>query len=212
MPTVAHIVESEIRKKPFLEEALHRGLINHAALADSLIPTVEKELRTNVTFSAVNMAVRRFAEKASTNTRKLRLFDDSTDITLKSDLVEICVDKNKSPLPPMHARQGDFLAITQGLHEATIITSKRNKDSVQKQLPRGAIRKVISDLSAVTITLPEHSIEGPGLFYTLSKEFFWENINIIEIISTYTEVTLIVHTDDAPRILKSVRELIKKNM
>ena len=38
MVTVAHLVEKIVEQKPFVQEALSRGIINNAALAEELIP------------------------------------------------------------------------------------------------------------------------------------------------------------------------------
>ncbi len=45
MVTIARIVEKHIEERPFVQEALSRGIINNAALAEELIPIVEKELK-----------------------------------------------------------------------------------------------------------------------------------------------------------------------
>ena len=43
MPTIQHIVQDIIRKRPFLQEALSRGIVNNAALSEELIPKTKKE-------------------------------------------------------------------------------------------------------------------------------------------------------------------------
>ena len=63
MVTIAHLIEKVIEEKPFLQEALSRGIINNAALAEELKPLIEKEMKKKVKFSAVNMAIRRLSEK-----------------------------------------------------------------------------------------------------------------------------------------------------
>ena len=63
MVNVSHLVEKIIEQKPFLQEALSKGIVNNAALAEELRPQIEKELKKEVKFSAVNMAVRRLSEK-----------------------------------------------------------------------------------------------------------------------------------------------------
>ena len=45
MVTVAHLVEKIIAQKPFLQEALSKGIVNNAALAEELLPEIEKELK-----------------------------------------------------------------------------------------------------------------------------------------------------------------------
>ena len=41
---------SPLEDKPFIQEALARGIVNHAALAESLIPGIERELKKEVKF------------------------------------------------------------------------------------------------------------------------------------------------------------------
>ena len=45
MVTIAKVVEKYIDEHPFIQESLSRGIINHAALANELIPIVNKELK-----------------------------------------------------------------------------------------------------------------------------------------------------------------------
>ena len=77
MATVTQIVEQLIRQKPFLHEALRRGIINHAALAEDLMPDVEASFEKKVTFSAVNMAIRRLSERLEKRQVESLLFDHS---------------------------------------------------------------------------------------------------------------------------------------
>ena len=44
MVTISHLAEKLISEKPFLQDALYRGIINYRALADDLVPKIEKEL------------------------------------------------------------------------------------------------------------------------------------------------------------------------
>ena len=108
MPTVAHVVEKIIEEKPFLQEALSKGIINNAALADSLKPDIERELKKEVKFSAINMAIRRIGEKLEKTFVEKAKFDSQTDITIKSNLVEITVYKMEDiqlKLKKMHRYQ-----------------------------------------------------------------------------------------------------------
>ncbi len=57
MVTVSHLVEKIVKRKPFLEEALARGILNYVALAETLQPEIEKELKTKVKTSAIMMAL-----------------------------------------------------------------------------------------------------------------------------------------------------------
>ena len=63
MVNMSFLVEKIIEQKPFLQEALSKGIVNNAALAEQLMPELEQQLKNKVKFSAVNMAIRRLSEK-----------------------------------------------------------------------------------------------------------------------------------------------------
>ena len=63
MVTVSHIVNHLIMEKPFLEDALARGIINYAGLAEELQPIIETEMDKKVKITAIVMALRRHSEK-----------------------------------------------------------------------------------------------------------------------------------------------------
>lgn len=218
MVTIAHIVEKLILEKPFLQEALSRGIVNNAALAEELIPSIEKELKKKVKFSAVNMAIRRLSEKLKQSFVEKTKFDRTSDITIKSDLIEITVFKMvdvqkyvKKLYDVVDFKQGDFLTITQGLHEVMIITNQKHEKDIIKILPKKIIKKIIKRLSSITINIPIESPETIGLFFIATRALSWENIPIVDIVSTLTEMTFIIKEDDTARAFGVLKELIKSH-
>ena len=219
MVTVSHLVEKVIEQKPFIQEALSNGIINNAALADQMLPEIEKELKKKVKFSAVNMAIRRLSEKLEQSFISKAKFDKNSDITLKSNLIEITVYKMedsqeyiKELYSLVDIKGGDFLTITQGLHELMIITNEKYEKKILGMFPNKLIKKSIKNLSSITINIPEESIETIGLFYIVTRALNWENINIVDIVSTFTEMTFIIKEEDTARSFNVLKELIKENV
>jgi aspartokinase len=219
MVTVSHLVEKIIEQKPFIQEALSNGIINNAALADQMLPEIEKELKKKVKFSAVNMAIRRLSEKLEQSFIVKAKFDKNSDITLKSNLIEITVYKMedsqeyiKELYSLVDIKGGDFLTITQGLHELMIITNEKYEQKILEMFPNKLIKKSIKNLSSITINIPEESIETIGLFYIVTRALNWENINIVDIVSTFTEMTFIIKEEDTARSFNVLKELIKENV
>lgn len=219
MVTVSHLVEKVIEQKPFIQEALSNGIINNAALADQMLPEIEKELKKKVKFSAVNMAIRRLSEKLEQSFISKAKFDKNSDITLKSNLIEITVYKMEDSQEYIKElyflvdiKGGDFLTITQGLHELMIITNERYEKKILEMFPNKLIKKSIKNLSSITINIPEESIETVGLFYIVTRALNWENINIVDIVSTFTEMTFIIKEEDTARSFNVLKELIKENV
>ena len=215
MPTIAHLTRKTIEKKPFLEEALSEGIVNNAALAEKMIPELEKELKKKVKFSAVNLAIRRMAEDMERKQVIHLKFNKDTDITAKSNIIEIILYPDekiaeyiKKIYNIMDFKKGDFLTITQGISEVMIITNEKHEEKIINLLPNKIIKKKIKKLSTLTVNIPESAVEGIGLFYLISKALTWENISIIDTVSTYTEITLIVKEDDASRAFDILKKLI----
>ena len=66
----------------------------------------------------------------------------------------------------------------------------------------------MENLSSLTLNIPESSIETIGLFYIVTRALNWENINIIDIVSTYTEMTFIVKEEDTARSFNALKRLL----
>ena len=218
MPTVAHIVKSIIAKKPFIQEALSRGILNNAAFAEELTPVIEKELGKKVKFSAVNMAIRRLGEKLEKTFVIRPKFDKNSNLTIKSDLVAITFYKNdiaqknlKQLYNIVNLKEGELLTITQGLYEIMIVTNSKNQKEILTLFPKSSVKKVIKNLSSITINIPIESIKIIGLFYSVTRALTWDNINIVDIVSTLTEMTFIVDENDTARTFDILKRLIKEN-
>lgn len=218
MVTIAHIVENIVGQKPFLEESLARGIINYAALAEILNPEIEKELKKKIKYSAVMMALRRLAEKLENKTIKnLQIRFKETDLTIKSDLFEITVLKSATVISNLRKlydlvdfSKGDFLTVTSGIYEVTIISNKKHRSKIQKILESEKVSKTIDHLSSITLKIPFEAVETVGFFYLVTKTLNWENINIVEIVSTLTELTFILKEDDVGRAFTALKKLIEE--
>jgi aspartokinase len=215
MPSIARAVEDNIRKKPFIEQALSRGIINYASLADELMPVLEKELGKKVKHSAVMMALRRLAEKLEHNKVNEISFTYDGSIQVRDGITEFTIEKTPRTLSLIEKliakidySKGDFMTVTQGIHEITILIDSKNSPWINKRVKTNHTR--IDDLSSLTLFVPESAKKNPGFFYIITKELAWENININEIVSTENELSLIVASDDVPRVFSIIQNLLKK--
>ena len=70
--------------------------------------------------------------------------------------------------------------------------------------------KKTDNLSSISIKLPEENISIPGVYYFMFQKMSWEGINIIEVISTSNEFTIVVNdknVNDAFKIVKNLKSL-----
>ena len=218
MLSVARAVEKIISDKPFVQEGLSRGIINNAALATEMIPEVESLLKRKVKFSAVNMAIRRLSENLEKSFVKGAKFDNDSDVTMRSGLVQIVIHKIEDVQDYLRKlydivdyRNGDFLTITQGIFEVMIITNSRYEKKILDLIPKKLIKKTFRNLSGITIRLPETGTNMVGLFYLFTRALAWENITIVDFVSTFTEATMTFYDQDSARAYKTLKQVVLSN-
>ncbi len=218
MVSIAHIVEKIIRQKPFIEESIRRGIISYGGLADMLLPKIEEELGKKVKHPAVMMALRRFADKAKEKTIKDIKFKEQTDIIVRSNLIAITVYKTpeskeliRKIQEIINLKEGDFMSTISGINEITIITNKRREKNILKIVKQEEIKNITKNISSLSINIPENSTETVGLFYTITRSLAWENISIIEIVSTWSETSYILNTKDISKAFDTIKNLIEEH-
>ena len=216
MISTTRVTEKILEKRPFLQEALRKGIVNNAKLAENLLPQVESELNKKVKFSAVNMAIRRLAEKLENMQANTKYFS-SSDLTVRSDLFMLNVNKDEKSLAKIkdiynkiETKQGDFLTITQGLQEIMIITNSKYSDKILPMFSKSH-SKHMGNLSAVTLRLPEDAIQIPGIIFIATRAMAWENVNIVDVVSTFTELTFLVEENETAVAFECLKRMIKEH-
>ncbi len=215
MITISEVVEGIVRRSSFLEEALSLGIVNLSSLARKIKPEVEKELMKKVRDGAIIMGLKRLSTKIKKIHKKQRdFFSSPPDLMVRSNLVEITIpnsglllSKQKRLLEEIKFIQNYFITFTQGIYETTIIVSKNLEDKLLKIFEDEKIISKFENLSSITIQLPEGSALVPGIYSFILKSLAWEGINLIEVVSTFNEFTIILenkNTDKAFSILKKI--------
>ncbi len=217
MVTIAHLTKKIIEQRPFFQEALAKGIINYGSLADLILPEIKKELKKEVKHSAVMMALRREAERLEKTVITTIKFSKDTEITIKSNLIEITVQKTPGLLKRLEKlykyiefEKGDMLSVTQGSIEVTIVTNSKYKDKLYNVFDKENIVSEIENIASLSINIPENAVDEYGLFYIVARALTWENIPIIELVSTFREMILILNEDDVTQAFKVMQNLIKE--
>lgn len=214
MYSISQAVEDIIRSKPYFSELLERDLLNITQLARQLKPEIEDRCMKETTVEAIAMAIRRFPVKTMPKGVSDQ-FSKTPDIMVRSHLCEITVTKQNN-LKQIHTTlaqsnliEGQFLTITQGIFEDTIIFSQDQKEKVIGLFRPSDIVSTFDDLAAITIRLQPATVITPGVYYYFLKSLFLEHINVIEVVSTYLEFTLLVEEKDAERTFGTVKKLFR---
>jgi aspartokinase len=216
MANVAQLVSQMVQRRPFLEEALVSGIVNYAYLADTLKPAIEKELRKEVKRYAIVMALRRLTDDLKESfVAQAGLSLKGASITITSGIFEITVLKGTKSIGMLsdlysmvNMQKGDFLTITQGTSEITILSNSKYRERIERLFSKDQIVKITDGLSSLTVRIPVDAADSVGLLYALTKALSWDNVNIVEFVSTLTEEILFIHEDDTSEAFNAIKRLI----
>lgn len=207
MITIAQIIEDQIKKGSFLEEALIKGIINYSSLARKLQPIVEQKLVKNVKEGAIIMALKRVSTNLQgTLPKSENILEGLGDITIRSNLVDYTFsnsstigDAQNRILEKTEGRKDIFITISHGVSQITIIASEALEDDIKKIFKDETEVCALQNLSSLTVRIPTEATKTTGVLYSILKVLAWEGINMIETISTFTELTLVLETKDIER-------------
>lgn len=219
MKAVHVVVEEIIKKSPFLEEALAEGLINLSSLSRQIKAEIDEELNKDVKIGAIVMALKRLSPKFDPTFQiKIRkVVSKLGDITVRSKITyytfensESLIECQSQLLKKLKGKKDIFFAFSQGVYETSIILSDSENNDINDIFKNEKQLQASTGLSSLTIKLPSENADVSGIYYFILKKLAWEGINILDIISTMHEFTIIVNDENIDRafsILKNINRL-----
>lgn len=194
---VAEILESS----EIATEAMRAGLLNLSAFADQIHAQVEEKTFKTVKRASIVVALSRIAQQqlATSSLRPLVVLDS---ITIKSPLCDVTFEKTdrnleklKTLIRDLSQKEQQFLTITQGTEEITIIADQENEPEILaifETEPKAAY----TDLVGITVRFSEKYLQQPNTIYAILSMLAVKRINVIEIVSTYTELTVLIEKNN----------------
>jgi hypothetical protein len=205
MLTIGKVVEDIINRSPFLREAITEELINISSLARKIKSETEEILKRDVKEGAIVMAIKRMSPGSyhKINMKIKNFLGDLGDYLVRSDLEDITfsnsdtIRSRQAELMSAISNEKDYyMTICRGIGETTIISSKTISPIISRIFKGEEVKSQSSNLASVTIKLPKTNTEISGIYYYILKHLAWEGINIIEVVSTSNEFTIVVSIND----------------
>lgn len=218
MITISETVNDIISQSPFLEEALADNLVNVSSLARKIKPAVEDRLKKEVKEGALIMAINRLAPNYyyKINIGLKDFITNLGDFTVRSDLMDYTYlntddlrKKQSILLKQLEEQMGVFYTFSQGINETTIIISASQEILMDELFKNENLVNKKTDLSTITMKLPDENTEISGFYYFILKNLAWEGINIMEVISTTNEFTIVVRDVDVQKAFSILLNLKK---
>lgn len=213
MIKVSNTVFEIIQTDELALEALRTKLLNLSAYADKIQKNVENAAKKPVKKGTIVAALARIGKnlpKASSLIQNVLL----TNIGIKSSLTlmtfkrSIEVQRKIANMHPFLLSTYELFSVTEGPEEITIICGDNSKSTILKHL--GTKPKAeFSGLVAVSVAFSEKNIEIPNVIYTLMNALAAKRINILEIVSTYTELSFLIRKEDMETAIKALNIYFK---
>ncbi|MCF8416932.1 MAG: aspartate kinase [Crocinitomicaceae bacterium] len=216
MNSIGKITEELINKSPFLREAMTDELINISALARKLKPEIEEIIGSEVKEGAIVMAIKRMTPGLyhRLNVKITNVMGDLGDFLVRSNLSDITYENSESLktkqaelVHEINKENDSFFTICKGVTETTFIVSSHHDDMIKRLFKNEKLKSHSTDLASVTVKLPSVNTEIYGIYYYILKHLAWEGINIVELVSTSNEFTIVVKQDFVDKAFKILMQL-----
>ena len=190
--TIAQNVRNHLQNKPYLLEALEKGIVNLSELSRQ----IQTELKIE-NMSAVKAALRRFSEELQKHKQKR---EEKVLQVLKRSVMAVYDRKSVIITPNEIATQTGMKVDLLG--------------KVVYLLDRSDLPKRVSALvkhdncTMIVVHSPEELEATPGVVAFLTTLLAEQNVNIIEFISCWTETIIVVEKKDSLKAYEVLSNLV----
>lgn len=217
MIKISTIVEKILLQSEIAYTSLENGILNLSAYAQQIHAEVEKQTKKHVKIGSIVAALSRI-QKNLTKRPSIIPHLDINDISVKSGLIELAynkTDQNLENLTKLYAKKKfdshEFLMITHGLSEIGIICTKNLEEKFRTAFSHEQPKLFLENLLGITVRFSKDYINTPNITYAFARKFALKRINIVELVSTFTELTFIVHEDDLQISFDTLNEIFIEN-
>ncbi len=206
MKKVSDYARELLNEDEVARSALHEGFLNLSAFAAKIKPQIEKRMLRRISMPSVVVALSRLKDEiGSSRKTKHTLVPEVVikHISVQSGLSELNYEKTLRTterahklhtLPHLH--DDGMLLVSYGVREITLITREEHMKLIRNAFAAQRPKTILSDLSAITVSFDPNYLEIPNTIFALTRPLALRRINVIEIVSTFSELTFIVRTKD----------------
>lgn len=195
---------------------LQKGCLNLSAYAKLIQQEVEIMTKKEVKLGSIVIALSRLG-KTQKQQSGLLPTPNVIEVSARSGLMEIVYERTQRNLELFHlvqkeiaTSQATYFMATQGIAEITLIAPEEKLPKIQEFFRGITPKSTIRNLSGLTLRTTEEVIYTPNVFFSILYPFAMARINVLEIISTYTEITMIFEDKDLQEGFEILKRFLKR--
>lgn len=195
---ISTIVQDIMENDDLVKSLASKGLLNYMAYARSIQKDVEEKAFKDIQLGSITAAVTRYVNELKPI--DLPSEKDIQQISLQTNLEGVTYERSEEVSKKIQSIYNEikvdnktYITITQGINEITIIAESSVIDIFRQKLKNYSTIYDISEIVGITVKFGLKYMSIPNLFYLLIRKLALRNINIVEIVSTATELTFIIN-------------------
>lgn len=202
-------IEQIVRGNPFLQFGLTHRLYNLSEMAQFIGPVVQVRLEKPIKKTALVMALSRLQRKLQQHLPEADNFEIE-NLGVQSNLATRTYEKRRKNHEQVNLaynavqKQGEYFIYSESTSEITIFFHKKFIPLVENIVADYPKYKN-DEVTAVQVKFDEQFFYEPGLMYLIMQKMMLQNINIIELSSTFTELIFFIHQDDLQLVFDTLR-------
>lgn len=211
MITISQAVETILRHDDLALAAAHSGWLNLSSYARSIRPQLEHTLMKDVQEGSIVTALSRITaelpQRHAMNAAIIQSFAVHSNLEgMTYERSENISAQIRETYHQVGATNKSFLTVTQGINEITVIAEASVARLFREKLhdPHTVYDK--KDLVGITVKFAPKNLEIPNLIFQLTRRLAYRDINIIEIVSTATELTYVIAKQDVTAALEQLQK------
>jgi|SaaInlStandDraft_4_1057021.scaffolds.fasta_scaffold02980_7 hypothetical protein len=201
MIQLSQVIQTLVNRNPLIHYGMHHNLLNMSKVADFLHPMIEIRAKKQVSRGSIMMQLSRLQKNLQKITPDGITFR-TNNLTLHASLAVITYDRTATLLEKVNKivsaqmTKDSFLALNRGSSELTLIVDSELSSYIQNEI-HAHPKNIIAPVTAITIHFSEKYADVPGFLYHVIQQITLQGINIVEVTSTYSELTILVAQKDA---------------
>ena len=217
--SVSSCVKRIVDKSPFIHEMLINGILSFSNYASSIQDEVQKAYGKEV-YSGGGLRVWASALfiRASQGSHKKIVCNVEYGIVMKTNIFDLNLVRRDSFISKLgvlygqiSTEKGDFLNITLGSHEVSLAVSEKYRSLVGELAKDEEVLHQMDDLVALSLVFTGDFLQTPGIVYEAVRHLAWEQINVIEIVSTMNELTFVIKREDSMKAFDVLQGFLSAN-
>ena len=190
--SVAKNVRSYLRNKPYLLEALEKGIVNLSELARQ----IQKELKANDP-SAIKAALRRYSEELKKHKQKR---EEKVLHLLKHSSIAV-YDRKSVMITGKEVNQKNGLKVDL-LDKFVYLLDRSDLPDRINALMRH------DNCTMIVVHSPEELEATPGVVAFIATLLAEQSVNIVEFISCWTETIIVIEKKDSLKVYETLSNLV----